>query len=206
MMPDSFVGEQLEIESKRVCDSIDEHTKTANPTAVCDTDTNCDYWDYYRNYGVARIFVSHDEGKTRWLAVTCEGDTKEDEPMIIDDPSEMEVICQNSPKPVYTDKNVKGYRWNATLRFIGEYIEKPTHTLIRTPNMDVLFPKGTLDENVAAILIMNLKLTHTHDLALVEEESIMQVESISVQTKDGVVQAYNWFWTNKDEEYSSDPH
>jgi hypothetical protein len=210
IMPSSFTGEQLEIESKRVCDSLNQYTKedAQGPKAVCDTDTNCDYWDWYSNYGVARIYVSHDDDKgMRWLSVTCLGDTPEDDPWIIDDPSEMEVICKNDPKPTYTDKDVKGYRWDVTMDVVGEQFEHAkNYTLVRTPNLDVIFPKGALAESVVAIVTINFKLTHSHKMPLVEEESIMQVSGISVQTKDGVVQADTWVWTNKDKEYSSDPH
>lgn len=64
------------------------------PHAVCDTDTNCVYYDEYKQYGVTGVYFSHDdENDMRWVEVYCENT---DKTFIIDDPSEMEVVCKEN--------------------------------------------------------------------------------------------------------------
>lgn len=93
IMPGQLTDELKEQHAKSVCDSIQEESITPSD-AVCDTDTNCMYYDEYKNFGIASVMVSHDDDKgMRWLSVTCNGDVKSLEPKIIDDPSELSVVC-----------------------------------------------------------------------------------------------------------------
>lgn len=81
-------------ESHLVANIYDGNMECSVSSAVCDTDTNCMFWEQYHEFGVAKVMYSHDdENDMRWIEVHCEG---KDETFIIDDPSEMEVVCKES--------------------------------------------------------------------------------------------------------------
>ena len=79
LMPTDYTWVEKEAEGKRVCDSIlttVSHFKLDPPsTAVCDTDTNCEWYDMYKKFGVAKIFVAYDIGEEdgSMLRVECQG-------------------------------------------------------------------------------------------------------------------------------------
>lgn len=86
IMPNGMTPEEMNKEAMKTCNSIE----TVGTEAVCDTDTNCMYWDEYKQYGVAKVMFSHDDDKgMRWIEATCLDSTKH----VIDDPSELGVIC-----------------------------------------------------------------------------------------------------------------
>ena len=101
LMPNSFTLEEMETESQRICDSMKIAGTTyplAPGTAVCDTDMNCEWYDRYKNTGIAGIYIAETSYQLKYketnpvLEVHC---IQHDITKFIRDTEELPLTCKN---------------------------------------------------------------------------------------------------------------
>ncbi len=95
-MPTHWSMNEIELESARICNSIQE-TEMTYQQAVCDTDMNCERFDRYKSKGVMTVFTApnHLQNVEKTvLEITC---YRNNSTWYTDRIQMLNTICQNTP-------------------------------------------------------------------------------------------------------------